>query len=87
MKDLEQEQLLLMEISLEIVTFIFEDFFAVALQYFYFEKYSFIPSGTFVCLKVIFMTLKPLKLTVRWIILVYQMIGSLKEDSNQESFR
>ena len=47
---------------------ILEDFMEVGLQFFYFEKFSFMPNDMFVYLNAIFMIYKALELTVRMII-------------------
>ena len=49
------------------ISFILEDFVAVGLQYFYFEKYEFKPSDSFVIFNSVFMVLKALGLTYRMI--------------------
>ena len=49
------------------ISFILEDFVAVGLQYFYFEKYEFKPSDSFVIFNSVFMILKALELTYRMI--------------------
>ena len=67
----------------EFISFIFEDFVEVGLQYFYFEKYSFLPSDILVYFNASFMVLKALELTIR-------MIMWMKEywtDEDEESFR
>ena len=70
-----------MKVKQEIITFILEDWVEVGLQFFYFEKYSFMPNNTLVYFNALFMIYKALELTVRMIILI-------KEDWNewQESF-
>ena len=52
----------------EFISFILEDFVEVGLQYFYFEKYSFLPNDTLVYFNASFMVLKALELTIRMII-------------------
>ena len=59
------------------ISFILEDFVAVGLQYFYFEKYEFKPSDSFVIFNSVFMVLKALELT-------YRMIKWMKEDWNDD---
>ena len=54
------------------ISFILEDFVAVGLQYFYFEKYEFKPSDSFVIFNSIFMILKALELTYRMIMWIKQ---------------
>ena len=49
------------------ISFILEDFVAVGLQYFYFEKFEFKPSDSFVIFNSVFMVLKALDLTYRMI--------------------
>ena len=69
-----------MKVGQELITFLLEDFVEVGLQFFYFEKYSFMPNDTIVYINALFMVYKALELTVRMIIL-------MKEDWNyQESF-
>ena len=70
-----------MKLAQELITFIFEDFVEVGLQFFYFEKYSFMPNDTIVYLNASFMIYKALELTVR-------MIMIMKKDWNdkKESF-
>jgi len=55
------------------ISFILEDFVEVGLQYFYFEKYEFKPSDSFVIFNSIFMVLKALEVT-------YRMIMWMKEN-------
>ena len=64
------------------ISFILEDFVEVGLQYFYFEKYEFKPSDSFVIFNSVFMVLKALELT-------YRMIMWMKEywnSDDKESF-
>ena len=63
-----------MKITQEIITFILEDFVEVGLQFFYFEKFSFLPDLT-AYFNAVFMFLKALELTVR-------IIMWIKEDWN-----
>ena len=66
----------------ELISFILEDFVEVGLQYFYFEKYSFLPNDILVYFNASFMVLKALELTIRMIIV-------MKEDwtdDDEESF-
>ena len=60
------------------ISFILEDFVAVGLQYFYFEKYEFKPSDSFVIFNSVFMILKALEFT-------YRMIMMMKEEWVDES--
>ena len=53
--------------SEELITFLLEDFVEVGLQFFYFEKYSFMPNDTIVYFNALFMIYKALELTVRMI--------------------
>ena len=55
------------------ISFILEDYVEVLLQYFYFEKYEFKPSDSFVIFNSVFMILKALEVT-------YRMIKWMKED-------
>ena len=68
-----------------IISFIFEDFVAVGIQYFYFEKYQFL-NDTFANIKAGFMVMKLLELTI-WLTipLGYSMVKNI-EGSIQESF-
>ena len=50
-----------------LISFILEDFVAVGLQYFYFEKFEFKPSDSFVIFNSVFMILKALEVTYRMI--------------------
>ena len=56
-----------MKVKQEIITFFLEDWVEVGLQFFYFEKYSFMPDYT-VIFNAVFMIVKALELTVRMII-------------------
>ena len=58
-----------MKASQELLTFIFEDFALVGLQFFYFEKFSFLSDNT-VYFNAVFMIVKALELTVRGIIVM-----------------
>ena len=58
------------------ISFILEDFVAVGLQYFYFEKYEFKPSDSFVIFNSVFMILKALELTYRMIMLMKEFWGT-----------
>ena len=71
-----------MKISEAAISFILEDFVESGLQYFYFEKFQFLPSDTFVIFNSVFMVLKALELT-------YRMIKWMKDewaDDSKESF-
>ena len=68
-----------MKVKQEIITFFLEDWVEVFLQFFYFEKYSFMPDNT-VIFNAIFMVLKALELTVR------QIIYMKREWNDEESF-
>ena len=59
-----------MKASQELITFLLEDFVEVGLQFFYFEKFSFMPNATMVYINAIFMILKALELTLRGIIVI-----------------
>ena len=70
----------MMKVIQELITFLLEDFVEVGLQFFYFEKYSFMPNDTIVYINAFFMIYKALELTVR-------MIIWMKKDWNfKESF-
>ena len=80
---LSNKSVVLMKVIEELISFILEDFVEVGLQYFYFEKYSFLPNDTLVYFNASFMVLKALELTIR-------MIMWMKEewtDEDEESFR
>ena len=53
------------------ISFVLEDFVEVCLQYFYFEKYSFMPVNSIVIFNALFMVLKALYLTVRTVIYLF----------------
>ena len=57
-----------MKVIQELITFLLEDFVEVGLQFFYFEKYSFMPNDTIVYINAIFMIYKAFEITVRMII-------------------
>ena len=69
-----------MKVAQEFITFLLEDFVEVGLQFFYFEKYSFMPNDTLVYINALFMIYKALELTVRGIILMK------KDWEDEESF-
>ena len=56
-----------MKVKQELITFMLEDWVEVGLQFFYFEKYSFMPDYT-VIFNAVFMIVKALELTWRMII-------------------
>ena len=56
-----------MKVKQEIITFFLEDWVEVGLQFFYFEKYSFMPDNT-VIFNAVFMIVKAVELTVRVLI-------------------
>ena len=66
-----------MKLTQEAITFILEDFVQIGLQFFYFEKYSFLPNDILVYFNATFMVLKALELTVR-------MLLWIKEDWNAD---
>ena len=79
-----------MKLSVEFLSFILEDFVEVGLQYFYFEKYSFLPTDILVYLNASFMVLKALELTIRMIISMKKVSTALVDDYDdklKESFR
>ena len=67
---LDNDRVVLMKLFEGGISFILEDFVAVGLQYFYFEKYEFKPSDSFVIFNSVFMILKALELTYRMIMLM-----------------
>ena len=64
---LENDSIVLFKLFEGGISFILEDFVEVGLQYFYFEKYEFKPSDSFVIFNSVFMILKALELTYRMI--------------------
>ena len=72
-----------MKVYQELITFLLEDFVEVGLQFFYFEKYSFMPNDTMVWFNALFMVLKALELTVRMSI---AMKENWNVDVSKESF-
>ena len=67
-EELDNEATVWMKVAQEFITFLLEDFVEVGLQFFYFEKYSFMPNDTLVYFNALFMIYKALELTVRIII-------------------
>ena len=57
-----------MKVIQELITFLLEDFVEVGLQFFYFEKYTYMPNDTLSYFNALFMVYKALELTVRMII-------------------
>ena len=57
-----------MKLAEAALSFIFEDFVEVGLQFFYFEKYALMPNDLLVYFNAVIMVLKALELTVRMII-------------------
>ena len=86
MKDQElgNKHTVMMKLSQELITFLLEDFVEVGLQFFYFEKYSFMPNDTIVYINAIFMIYKALEVTVRVIIWMKQKWND--DDNDEESF-
>ena len=68
-----------MKVAQELITFILEDFVEVGLQFFYFEKYNYMPNDTLSYINAIFMIYKALEVTVR-------MIIRMKEEWNDEYY-
>ena len=73
-----------MKTSQEFITFLLEDFVEVGLQFFYFEKYSFMPNDILVYINALFMVYKALEVTVRMIKVMKEQWKD--EDSGKESF-
>ena len=71
----------MMKAMQELITFLLQDFVEVGIQFFYFEKYSFLPDNT-VYINAVFMVLKALELTMRVIILIKEYWS----DESKESF-
>ena len=70
----------------ELITFLLEDFVEVGLQFFYFEKYLFMPNDTIVYINALFMIYKALELTVRMIIIMKLDWNDDSNWINEESF-
>ena len=71
----------LMKIREASLSFILEDFVQVGLQYFYIEKFAFMPNDLLVYFNAMVMVYKALDLT-------YRIIKLMKEEwQDQESFR
>ena len=68
-----------MKFSHELNTFLLEDFVEVGLQFFYFEKYSFMPNDMIVYINAFFMVAKALYLTWQMIIVVKKYWKYYKE--------
>ena len=76
-----------MKLIQEFISFILEDFVEVGLQYFYFEKYSFLPTDILVYFNASFMILKALELTLRMIIWIKKGLNfGFSSIFEQESF-
>ena len=71
-----------MKVIQELITFLLEDFVEVGLQFFYFEKYSFMPNDMIVYINAFFMICKALEPTARMIILIKEKWI----DDDKESF-
>ena len=69
---LDNETVVFMKLFEGGISFILEDFVEVGLQYFYFEKYEFKPSDSFVIFNSVFMILKALEVTYRMIMFMKQ---------------
>ena len=80
-QELDNRKTLGMKLSQDFFTFSFQDFVEVGLQFFYFEKFSFMPNDMLVYFNALFMIYKAFEVTVRTIML-------MKEDWNErrESF-
>ena len=73
-----------MKVIQELITFLLEDFVEVGLQFFYLEKYSFMPNDTIVYINAFFMIYKALELTVRMMIFMKKRWND--DDFDEESF-
>ena len=73
-----------MKVKQEIITFVLEDCVEVGLQFFYFEKYSFMPDYT-VIFNAVFMIVKALELTVRMIIWMKDDYRDTKESDRRKN--
>ena len=67
---LSSNEIRVLRFSENITSFLFEDFVEVGLQYFYFEKYTFLPGDTFVYFKAIYMILMAVEYSIRTMILL-----------------
>ena len=67
-RELDNEDTIQMKVGHELITFMFQDFVEVGLQFFYFEKYTYMPNDTLSYFNALFMVYKALELTVRMII-------------------
>ena len=72
---LDNDMVVMMKLYEGGISFILEDFVAVGLQYFYFEKYEFKPSDSFVIFNSVFMILKALEVTYRMIMYMKEYWG------------
>ena len=72
-----------MKVKQEIITFFLEDWVEVGLQFFYFEKYSFMPDNT-VIFNAVFMIVKALELTVRMIIWMKEDYRTTKKSDRRK---
>ena len=72
---LDNDTVVIMKLLEGTISFILEDFVEVGLQYFYFEKYEFKPSDSFVIFNSVFMILKALELTYRMIMMMKEGWG------------
>ena len=70
-----------MRFGIEGMTFVLEDLWEVGIQFFYFEKYAFLPNDKLVYFNAVFMILKSLELTMRVI------MAMKKEWKYKKSFR
>ena len=68
-----------MKVKQEIITFFLEDWVEISLQFFYFEKYSFMPDYT-VIFNAVFMIVKALELTLRIIWFIEDFRRSKRSD-------
>ena len=64
-KDLDNKRILELKMIEVLSSFILEDFVQVGLQYYYFEKYAFMPLDLFAYINAGFMVFKALELTLR----------------------
>ena len=80
-------ELVVMKCYESAISFILEDFVEVGLQFFYFEKFSFMSKDTLVYFNAVFMILKALDLTIRMLLWIKEYWGTLQpQQERQGSF-
>ena len=76
---LKSENIVRMTLAEGAISFILEDFVEVGLQFFYFEKFAFMPNDSLVYINSVIMVLKALEFTIR-------IITELKNKWNSQIF-